>query len=230
MDKLEKKLFYILKTTGLIILLLIFQIIPVLLFNIDLNKLSLLQKILYLLITDIILIIIYILIYKKDITKDFKNYFNKKLKNNLKTSIKYWLIGLVIMISSNYIILILTKNGLSQNEEAVRELIDKAPLFMIFESLIYVPITEEIIFRRSIKDITNHKLFYPLLSGLLFGLMHVISSINNYQELLFIIPYSAVGYTFAKCYQKTDNIFSTITAHAFHNSLTLGIYLLSKIV
>ena len=60
MDKLEKKLLYILKTTGLIILLLIFQIIPVLLFNIDLNKLSLLQKILYLLITDIILIIIYI--------------------------------------------------------------------------------------------------------------------------------------------------------------------------
>lgn len=230
MDKIEKKFFYILKTIGLLILLLSFQLTPILFLNIDLEKITLTQKIIYLITTDIILIGIFILIYKKDIKKDFKNYFNQDIATNLKTSIKYWIIGLILMIIANYIILVLTNNAVSQNEEAVRDLIDKVPLFMIFESLIFAPITEEIIFRKSIKDITNHKLLYPLISGLSFGLVHVITSYTNYQELLFIIPYSVVGFTFAKCYQKTDNIFSTITAHALHNSLTLIIYILSKIV
>lgn len=230
MDKIEKKIFNVLKTIGLIILLLTFQAIPIFLFRIDLNKYSITARTLYLLTTDIILIIIYILLYKKDIIKDFKKYFNKNIFDNLKTSITYWIIGLIIMLSINYIIVIITKNGISQNEQSVRELIDKVPLYMIFISIIYAPITEEIIFRKSIKNITDNKYLYPILSGLSFGIMHVILSMKSTQELIFIIPYSAIGYVFAKCYQKTNNIFSTITAHALHNSLTLIIYLTSKFV
>ena len=134
------------------------------------------------------------------------------------------------MIISNYLIVIFTNSTISQNEQAVRDLIDKAPLFMIFESLIYAPITEEIIFRKSIKDIINNKYIYIIISGTLFGLMHIIGAINNYQELLYIIPYSAVGIMFAITYEKTKNIFSTITIHSFHNGLTLILYLLSKTI
>ena len=225
---LEKKLLYISKTILLLILLLLFSTIPILIFNINLNSLSLTTKIIYNTTMDIILLIIFILIYRKDITKDFKNFYNKNIINNLKEPIKYWIIGLIIMIISNYIILILTNNNLSQNEQAVRELINKAPLFMLFETLIYAPITEEIIFRKSIKDIFQNKYIYIITSGLFFGFMHIASSITNYKELLFILPYSAVGICFAICYNKTKNIFSTITIHSLHNGLTLLLYFLSK--
>ena len=44
------------------------------------------------------------------------------------------------------------KNASANNEEAVRTLIDKAPLYMIFSVSIYAPFVEEIIFRKGIKD------------------------------------------------------------------------------
>ena len=223
---IEKKLLYITKTIGLIILLLTFAYIPLIIFKIDYTKISQLNKIIYLTIMDSLLIIILILIYRKDIKDNFKNFFNKNIINNLKTPIKYWLLGLLIMITSNIIINIMTNIEISQNEQAVRELVDKAPLFMIFQSLIYAPITEELIFRKSIKDIVSNKYLYAIISGLVFGSMHILLSINNLKELLFIIPYSAVGFTFALCYYKTNNIFSTITAHSIHNTLTLILYFL----
>ena len=55
--------------------------------------------------------------------------------------------------------------GVSQsNEEAVRELIDSYPLYMAFQLIIYAPLTEELIFRKSIKDIKNNKIIYIFLS------------------------------------------------------------------
>lgn len=233
LDNVENKIKNILKTLGLILLLLTFSYIPIIFlafFGINYNNFSYTSKVIYSFICDIILIIMFISIYKKDIFKDFKNYFNKKFFSNLKTSIKYWLIGLVIMITSNLIITIITNGAIASNEEAVRSLIDKAPLYMLFELVIYAPITEELIFRRSMKDIFKNKYIYIITSGLIFGLMHIITSINSPIELLYLIPYSALGIIFAILYQKTNNIFSTITIHSIHNGLTLILYLITNIL
>ena len=55
------------------------------------------------------------------IKKEFKNYFNKKnIKKNIKTSLHYWSIGLIIMITCNIIISLITNGTLAANEEAVR--------------------------------------------------------------------------------------------------------------
>ena len=231
LNNIETKIKNILKTLGLILLLLVFSIIPIIFLSslgINYNNFSYASKVIYSFICDILLILIFIFIYKKDIFKDFKNYFNKNIYTNLKTSIKYWIIGLIIMITSNLIISIITNGAIASNEEAVRSLIDKAPLYMIFELVIYAPLTEEIIFRKSMKDIFKNKYIYIISSGLIFGLMHIISSINSPIELLYIIPYSSLGIVFATLYHKTNNIFSTITIHSIHNGLTLILYLLTN--
>ena len=144
---------------------------------------------------------------------------------NIFTSLKYWLLGLSIMVISNSIITIVTNETLAANEEAVRNLIDTHPLYMAFQLIIYAPLTEELIFRKSIREITNNKAIYILLTGLIFGGMHVISSIQSAKDLLYLIPYCSLGFTFGYLYTKTDNIFSTITAHATHNTLALILYL-----
>ena len=59
---IEKKLLYITKTIGLIILLLTFAYIPLIIFKIDYTKINQLHKIIYLTIMDFLLIIILILI------------------------------------------------------------------------------------------------------------------------------------------------------------------------
>lgn len=228
LDKLEEKIKKIAITIGLTLLLVLWQIIPVIilkLFNIDIDNINKTMKILILFVNDCLFVILMLFIYRKTIKKDFKNYFNDNLKKHLKESFSTWLIGFGIMITSNFIITILTNGALAQNEENVRTLIDSYPLYMAFQLVIYAPITEELIFRKSIKDITNNKLIYILTSGLIFGGLHVLTSLSNIQGLLYLIPYCSLGFVFAYLYHKTDNIFSTITIHSFHNTLALIIYL-----
>ena len=110
---------------------------------------------------------------------------------------------------------------------AVREMLNLSPLYMTFQILIYAPLTEELIFRKSIRDIFNNKIIYAIISGIIFGGLHAITSITNLTSLLYLIPYCSLGIVFGLLYAKTDNIFSTITAHIFHNFLALLVYFTS---
>ena len=91
--------------------------------------------------------------------------------------------------------------------------------------MIYAPITEELIFRKSIKDFISNKWLYVIVSGLLFGGVHVISSLGSDWGFLYLIPYCSLGMVFAHLYYETDNIFSTITIHSIHNTLAILLYL-----
>ena len=57
-------------------------------------------------------------------------------------------------------------------------------------------------------------------------MLHIISYITSPIDLVYLIPYSALGIAFALLYHKTNNIFSTITMHAMHNLLAVILYLL----
>ena len=228
-EKIEKKIIKALISFSLIILMLLWGIIPniiLLLLNIDINTLNDTTIYIITLINDILFLTILISIYYKSIKKNLFQYFKYNLKENLKTSISYWLIGLGIMVVSNLFIAIIMNGQLADNEETVRNMIDIAPLYMLFQLAIYAPISEELIFRRSIRDIFDNKWLYALVSGLIFGGLHVISSITNLTSLLYLIPYCSLGIVFALLYYKTNNIFSSITVHALHNTLALILYLI----
>lgn len=222
---MEKKLLNILKSIAVILLMLTFTNIFFSILNINTTNLTEQTYILYLTISNIILIGIYFLIYKKTIINDFKNYI-KDFSNNFTIGIKYWLIGFIIMIVSNLIITFILNKGLAGNEEEVRSYIDSFPLFMIFNTVIYAPLTEELTFRKSIKDAVSNKWIYVLISGLVFGGLHIISYTTTWTDLIYLIPYSSLGISFALLYHKTNNIFSTITMHAMHNLLAVTVYLL----
>lgn len=229
-DLFLEKIKYIGITIGLIMLMLTWSAIPsiiLIILNINIESIPNIIKILYTFIFDIIFLLLIASIYKQEITKEFKAFFTKKnILNNIKKSLKYWSIGMIIMISTNAIIALFT-NNLAANEQAVREMIDKYPLYMAFQVMIYAPISEEIIFRKSIDKIFKNKYLYILISGLIFGGLHVISSITSLIDILYLLPYCSLGFVFALLYKNTNNnIFSTITAHAFHNTLALLLYLL----
>ena len=148
----------------------------------------------------------------------------------METSIKYWLVGFGIMALSNIFITYILRMSIAENEEQIRALVDIAPLFMIFDVVIYAPLTEELIFRKSLKDIFSNKWIFVIVSGIVFGGLHVVSYINNPSDLIYLIPYGSLGVTFALLYHKTDNIFSTISMHALHNGLAILIYFLGATV
>ena len=238
---MKKKCFLIIKSLLLFILLVefksLFVSIVVFLFfggaNADnlalfIQNMDIVPKVILMFIADLIYLSFIIAIYFKTLKNDFKSYF-KKFLSNFEEGFKYYLIGLGIMIVSNIIIVIFINGAVAGNEEAVRDLIGKVPLYMIFSVSIYAPLTEELIFRKSVRDIISNKYIYVFISGFLFGLAHVIGNLNTALDLLYLIPYSSLGITFAYTYYKTKNIFSTIMIHCMHNSVAIILYLVAGV-
>lgn len=201
--------------------------------NADYNNFNTTMKAFYMFFCDIGYMLILFLIYKDKLVNDFKEYF-KKIGTNFELSFKYYFIGVIIMMASNLIITLFFSEANAGNEEAVRNLIDQLPLYMIFSVSLYAPFVEELIFRHSIKDcIMCHgknkivKFIYIFVSGFIFAAMHILGQTNSYLDYVFLIPYLSLGIAFAALYTKTDNIFSSITMHALHNTVTVILYFMS---
>lgn len=173
-------------------------------------------KCLSLIIIDISFMFILYLIYRKELNSEFKKYF-KNFKENFSFGFKMWLLGLILMISSNIIIQLIYPS-IATNEKAVQESLKMFPLCTAFTSCILAPFAEEIIFRKCLSKVFNNSFIFIIISGLLFGLAHNISSIGT-NQMLYIIPYGLFGSIFAYMYYKTKNIFVSMTFHFIHNTI-----------
>jgi len=130
------------------------------------------------------------------------------------------------MVIANLFINIFNPNELAQNEQAVREMLGIVPLYMLFTTVIYAPLTEEIICRKIIRDFIKSKWAYIIVSALIFGGAHVLLNIETFWDLLYIIPYGTLGGAFAYMFYRTKNLLTPITIHALHNGILISLYLL----
>lgn len=184
-------------------------------------------KIAIMFLINLSLMIMLFIFYSKSIKENLKD-LKLNFKSYIKDNFKYYVIGLLIMIISNIIISFFIE-GNSTNETLIREYINIMPIYMIFSSCIYAPFTEEMVFRKSLRNCFNNKVLYILLSGLIFGSMHLLSA-SNLVELVFLVPYSSLGCVFAYMYYKTNNIFVPMTFHMVHNTIIVINYLLMLII
>jgi membrane protease YdiL (CAAX protease family) len=159
-------------------------------------------------------------IYKDDFNQYFKD-FKEHGEAHFKLGFKYWVIGLSVMIASNIIIGALSPIAIPENEQAVRAALELSPLFIIFSAVIDAPIVEEILFRKTLFDIFKNKRLFVIISGLLFGVFHILGVGTSLYSWLYVIPYAALGMTFAYSYVKTNNLLTPICLHAFHNLITI---------
>lgn len=226
----KKKILPIIIFVSLLLGMAYFPYIPMKIFNIQYDNFSMTMKILYTFFCDIGYMFVLFFLYKNKIIKDFKEYF-KKFSSNFELSFKYYFLGVIIMIISNLIITIFFSDAIAGNEEAVRSLIDQVPLYMLFSVSIYAPFIEELIFRHSIKDCVmgygNNKItkgIYIFISGFIFAALHILGQATSMLDYLYIIPYLSLGIAFSALYSKTNNIFSSISMHMLHNTLTVILY------
>ena len=213
---MNNKIIKLLKGFGMVLLYIFlpsFLSIPILFVKSNIIK-SLLLILVY-----IITCIIFIGLNYKDIKKDFLNY-KKDFINIFKTSLKYWLIGFFIMLISSVIIANLgISNNLNQEQNI--EMFNSYPLFEIITAIFLAPIIEEIAFRKSFNKAINNTHIFAIFTGTLFGLIHVISSLNNFETILYLIPYSALGIAFGYLYRKTNNILASTSVHMLHNAIAI---------
>lgn len=150
-----------------------------------------------------------------DLKKNHKKYFSKYFK--------FYLIGLAIMYISNAILIFAFNGGLAGNEETIRSILLVHPIYVYISAVLIAPSVEELVFRGAIKNIIPNSILYILCSGLIFGGMHLVGNVTSIIDLLYIIPYSALGIAFAYIYSKTDNIFVTMMLHTMHNGILISI-------
>lgn len=207
----------------------IFQLIPIWLFNLDINNLSSSQDVYLTLFSDLIILTIILFLYRKELTNQFMD-FKKNFYKYIDMGFKYWLIGLIIMVISNLLIISLSPNSIATNEQQVQTLIGSAPFISLICVGIIAPIIEEFTFRKSFYDAFNNKWLFILASGLIFGGLHVILSLNSLWDLLYLIPYCSLGIAFAYTMNETKNIFSVVLVHAFHNTCLTFLSIASKLI
>lgn len=196
--------------------------VPFVIMGVDTTTLPIWVKIFYLTMYSVLTASLIMIIYNKKISKDFKDMKKNSIKYFNKY-IKYWLIGLFIMMVSNLFINLIVTNDIPSNEQAIRETFNISPLYIFFSAVIYAPIVEELIFRQSIKNIFHNKWLFIIISGLLFGSMHVFGDFKNITDLLYIIPYSTPGIIFAYMLEDSDNICVPMSFHFIHNGILISL-------
>jgi len=197
----------------------LFQLIPIKIFNLNLDNISATQNIYLSMFSNAIVVIILIALYYNDLKDDFQK-FKKNIYDILDQSFKIWCVGLILMAIFNVIINHFSPNEIANNEEAIRSMIKVSPILMLFNTAIMAPLIEELVFRKSFRTIFKNNLAFVLISGIIFGSLHVLlADIENIYDYLYLLPYCSLGIAFSYMYYKTDNIWGPISMHMFHNSI-----------
>lgn len=150
--------------------------------------------------------------YHKRLIEDAKKF----KKEYVGVAFRNWIFGLILMMLTNIIIMSFVKD-IAANESLNRELLENYPISNIITMIFIGPLIEEITFRLSFKKAFSKWYTFALTTALFFGLAHIAE--YNLLELLFIIPYGALGFFFAKAMYETDNIYTSFIMHMIHNGM-----------
>ena len=199
-------------------------------FNISVTNLNNKELVIYQFILSTVLFIIFILMYFEDYKKDYKK-LKKDFKNNISYIIKMFIILLIVkelagFLSSALIVILKYDTSLliSENQKLIEEFVKNFPILMFISSGLLGPFYEEGLFRLGIKKVINNKYLFIVLSGTIFGLMHIFPLSDGIPYLVgFIqsITYVIIGLMFAYIYQKSDNIYISTGVHLLNNLISV---------
>ncbi len=174
-------------------------------------------------LSEVTFVLILVLMYYEDLIKEAKT-FKRDFKKSMKSSIKYYVMGIMSMIFFNLLITMILKNDISTNESQVREMLFNNTIYALINISIYAPISEEIIFRKSIQPLINNKWLYAFVCGVLFGGAHILTNVLGgtfvISDLIYILPYGSLGVAFALMDYENRSVFNSMTIHCLHNTMT----------
>ena len=155
--------------------------------------------------------------------KIFKSYFKEYFVLILKT----WGKALVLIMITTIIIQIITHTTQANNQIALQNSFNSNPVFIAILAMFYAPIAEELMFRGVFRKFIKNKKLFVIVSGVVFGLMHVIDDSKTLAEFSYVVVYSILGMYLAGIYAKTNNLCTNIFMHFMQNTLSvIGMILL----
>ena len=205
-----------------------FKSIPFELLNINTSELPTIVQMTYNIVYELLMVLFLIFLFKKDFINNFKDYI-KHANEYIAKYIKYWFLTLGLMCISNLIIISFTSQ-VAGNEQEVRQLLDFHPIYTFILSVFLAPYLEELIFRKSIRNIIKWDWLFIIVSGFIFGSVHLLGNVSTWTDLLYVVPYGLPGCIFAYTLVKSNNIMVPISLHTIHNGILISMQILLAIL
>lgn len=151
--------------------------------------------------------------------KDLEKGFRKKFLLGIK-----WLVIAFVLQTIVAIIIQPFLPRITGNDAAIMDL----PLiYMIFKTMVFSIIVEELVFKKSIRDVISSDKVFIVISSLFYGLMNVAyTELGSTIELLNILPYIVSSAIMGILYVKTNNIVLVMLVKFTYNLLPLTAALL----
>lgn len=130
----------------------------------------------------------------------------------------------IVNIGFSLIASLLSGTLTSANQEGLDHSMKSIPLLTAFITIIYAPIVEETLFRgvffRCLRGRFNF-LISMLVSGLMFGSIHVFSSVlaGNFMDAWYLLTYAGIGFILCIAYEQNNSIYPSILLHFMVNFL-----------
>lgn len=173
----------------------------------------------------IVIFLIVLLVNFKDIKNDLSMFIKHKNKYIPFVLRRYFMmIGIMIVVAIP--IVFLNSGKVSTNQQVLNDMFKKVPIVTLLLSTLYAPFVEENIFRLSLSKILKNKTIFIIVSGFLFGTLHMIDKFISFYDLLYIFQYSALGICLAKAYSDSKNIFVSISMHFIQNFIAAMLILM----
>lgn len=158
-------------------------------------------------------------LYKKN--RKFSDVLMFDSKITWKQLLKAFGCSLIPLITS-IIVGLFIKNKTVSNE-TTESILSMSIYAKILTAVLVAPVAEEIVFRGMIFDAFKKDTktwAYPIMSGLMFGLMHAQPG-GVLEVLVPVIVTGVAGMTWARLYQKEQNLYLTMFAHMMYNGIVV---------
>lgn len=169
-----------------------------------------------------------IVYFNKDYLKEKFKEINKK---DIKKILLYFIFLTIVYLLSNVIVNVLIQVfDFNSSNSAISALFSKIPfgtIFAMFLTTIFYPVVEELIFRKSLRDIVKNPVLFVVITSLLAWYFQVTLINPQVSEFVMAVP-ALIGSVFCgSVFVKKDNIWYSIIPRMLYNVLICIIQLLS---
>lgn len=181
-------------------------------------------------VADLIFFIGIVYFYKEILKKEFKEFIKKF---SLKKKLKMILAGVLGIILINALggiitdIIFESEEMIDENTNAIYNLGSISTLYTIFKVTLFSAIAEELVFRKTTRDVISDNISFVVISGLIYALMNVAYSNFTVVSMIDLIQCFLFGIFIAFYYIKTDNIVAVMIMKFVYTLIPLTIMLMA---
>lgn len=167
---------------------------------------------------NILIFALVLYVFRKRLSRDLKA-FKENFGSYVGYIFKWW--GIMLLLSLGAAIIRIILGG--DMETANQATLNSMPLWYVGPlAALWAPFVEEGIFRGGLRRFVKNDKLFIVLSAVLFGLLHTISTeVGIYNMLVQSLQYMAMGGVMAYVYTKTNNIFVNMGVHCVQNTLAV---------